>query len=253
MEELQKMLPKLAKEGTKPEIPRKIRLKSRIFGKTVQTKYLWNYYQEESESRIPFYLPYIYRKEIVDIMRRYGQISRRQMDFVLIDGGDQRTEYFLYDFLEKAHFLTIITDRREYFEGLQERAFQELGTLIELVLPWEEKKISGNLLWDFSQNLQSPDCYPQGSICFLPHKKPWKIRETLRSGENITVMTFLGVCNGKITLPVSLAESLWIPRNLPFRKSRCDELEKWCKEGHWEAKIGLEKHGGKCAGNLENP
>lgn len=249
MEELQKMLPKLARDETKPEIPWKIRVKSKIFGKRMKAEYLWNYYQEESESRIPFYLPYIYMKEILDIMRRYGQIPRKQLRLVLIDGGDQRIDYFLYEFLEKVNFLTIVTSRKEYFESLQERAFQELGLLVELVLPWEEKQLSGNLLWDFSESLQSYDCYPKDCICFLPHKKPWKIREIMENGENLRILTFAGVQKGNLTLPANLAECLWIPRNLPFRKSRCMELEKWCKAAQWEAKISV----GKCAGALEKP
>lgn len=249
MEELQKMLPKLVRKETLPEIPWKIRAGAGIFGKHVKMKYLWNYYKEESEGRIPLYLPYIYMREIIDIMRRCAAIPRRQQKMVLIDGGDQRTEYVLHEMLEEVHSLTIITDRKEYFENLQERAFQELGLIIELLLPWEEKQPEGNLVWDFSEKLQSYDCYPKGSICFLPHKKPWKIREILANGEDLTVLTFNGVKKGEITLPINLAESLWIPRNLAFRKSRCRELEKWCKEAFGEVKISL----GKCAGNLEKP
>lgn len=249
MEEMLKMLPKLVREETLPEIPWKIRIRSGLFGKKVLTTYLWNYYKEESEGRIPFYLPYIYMEEILDFMRRYGKIPRKQMKMVLIDGGDLRTEYFLYEMLEKFNFLTIVTNRKEYFEGLGERAFQELGLLVELVLPWEEKQLSGNLLWDFSESLQSYDCYPKDCICFLPHKKPWKIREIMENGEHLTILTLAGVQNETVALPANLAESLWVPRNLPFRKSRCEELKKWCKPAHWEVKVNV----GKSAGNLENP
>ena len=228
---------KLARQETLPDIPRKIRWKARFFGKQVISDYLWNYYERESEMRVPFYLPYIYVKENFDYLRRYGRIPRNQISLVLIDGNDERIDYFLFEFLQELNFLTIVTDRKEYFEGLQERAFQELGLIIDLIRPWEEKNLCGNLVWDFTENLQRSDCYPDGSICFMPHKKEWKIRETLKSCGKITAAVVKNVeTNGECIFP-DLAETLLVPRNFPFRKSRCEELQKWCKKQKWNVKM----------------
>lgn len=229
-----------ARPETKPEIPGKVRWRARFFGKRHLSEYLRNYYQKESECRIPFYLPYIYMKENFEFLRRYGKIPRKQINMVLIDGNDGRTDYFLYEFLEELNYLTIVTDRQKYFEGLQERAFQELGLLIDLVLPWEEKNLRGNLVWDFSDKLQKPDCYPAGSICFMPHKKEWKIKELLGSCPGITVVSLTKVVIGQNSILPSMAETLLVPAKFPFRKSRCDDLRRWCQAQKWQMKMSAQ-------------
>ena len=236
MDELTKRLPGMVREETLPQIPGKIRWKAKFFGKTQILEYMRTYYEEESEGRIPFYLPCIYMKEIFRYLCRYGRIPRKAVSMVLIDAGDSRTDYFLYEFLEELNDVTIVTDRREYFEGLQERAFQELGLLVDLVLPWERKNISGNLVWDFSENLQMADCYPKGSICFVGHKKEWKIRELLRECQDITAVSIGEIRVGNLSLYPPLAEAFLVPPKFPFRKGRCEELKKWCHKNHWMVK-----------------
>ncbi len=237
MEEWVKSLPKLARKETLPEIPRKLRWKSKFFGKDRTIEYIAAYYQEESAGRVPFYLPYIYMKEIFRYLCQCGGFRKKQADLVLIDGGDARIDYFLCEFLEDVNYLTIITERKVYFESLQERAFQELGLLIDLYQPWEEKHLKGNMVWDFSEQLQRTDCYPEGAVCFAPHKKSWKQKELLKDSRNLIPVSLKSIKAGNLILSPSLAESLLIPRGFPFRESRCKELKKWCSYGRWSIQI----------------
>lgn len=241
MRHFQKEILKSVRSETLPELPKKLRWKARFFGKQTITEYLWNYYERESADRIPFYLPYIYQKECFDYLRRCGKIPRKQIDLVLIDDDDSRIDYFLMNYLGELNYVTIVTDRMRYFEGLQERAFQELGLLIDLVHTWEEKKLQGNMVWDFSYKLQKADCYPEGSICFLPHKKEWKVKEVREHCPQMTVVTLAAIgVNGQMLIP-SFAESLLVPSNFPFRESRCKELRNWCIEQKWQLKMKVQK------------
>ena len=241
MEELKRKLPDLIRSETKPEISRKLRWKARFRGEIVLWESLWKYYEEESRKRNPYYLPYIFMKENFEYLRHYGKIPKRQISMVLIDDDDSRTDYFLYTFLEELNYLTIITGRREYFVGLQERAFQELGLLIELVLPWEEKCLQGNLVWDFTEHMQREDCYPEGSVCFLPHKKEWKIRELVNTVPGICAIGLKQVEAEEICLAPEMAECFLVPPNFPFRKGRCEDLRQWCKKKNWKVKLVAEK------------
>ncbi len=237
MEQIKKEILKMSRPESRPVIPRKVRLRAKFFGKQKLSEYLWDYYERESEHRVPFYLPYIYRKECFDYLRRYGQIPKKQVTLILIDGGDYRSDLLLSEFLEELNYLTIVTERKEYFENLQERAFMELGLLIDLFYPWEEKNLQGNLVWDLTQTMQSADCYPKKSICFVPHKKEWKILQLRRECETITTVYLKGVETGKCQLIPEMAESLLTPAEISFRKSRCEELEKWCKKWKWSLKL----------------
>lgn len=237
MDEIFKKLPELVREETLPEIPKKIRWRARFFGKGQLWEYIRNYYEEESVRRVPFYLPYIYMKEAFRYLCRYAEIPKKQVSMVLIDGGDARTDYFLYEFLGELNYLTIVTERSVYFEGLQERAFQELGLLIDLVLPWEEKHLQGNLVWDFTEELQKTDCYPSECICFVPHKKEWKIKELLRECPFVTAVSIKEVENRQLSIRPSLAECFMVPAGFPFRKSRCEELKHWCRQKRWSVKM----------------
>ncbi len=230
-----------ARPETRPDIPRKVRWRAKLFGSRYLSEYLWNYYEKESEIRTPFYLPYIYMKENFFYLRRYAQIPKKQISMVLIDGDDSRIDYFLYEFLEELNYLTIVTERRKYFEGFQERAFQELGLLIDLLSPWEEKNIRGNLVWDFTEQFQKADCYPENSICFMPHKKEWKIREFLKEQPVAAAISLKEVQIGAKFISPALAESLLVPPNFPFRKSRCEDLRDWCQNQKWVFKMSVQK------------
>lgn len=231
----------IARPETKPEIPRKVRWRAKLFGHPSLSEYLWDYYRRDAKNRPIFYLPYVFLRENFDYLRRYAKIPKKQVRMVLIDGEDSRIDYFLYEFLEELNELTIITDRKKYFESLQERAFQELGLLIDLVKPWEKKNLRGNIVWDFTERMQQPDCYPENSICFLPHKKEWKIRELLRDCPTVLAVSFQEVEIGEIRIDPSLAESLLVPRGFPFRESRCLNLKKWCREQKWMMKMNAQK------------
>lgn len=241
MDDFQKKLPMLAREETRPEIPAKVRFYARFFGKQQRLEYLSNYYAEQAVKRTPFYLPCIYMKEEFQYLCRYKGIPKRQVSAVLIDAGDARSDYFLYAFLETLNYLTIITERREYFAGLAERAFQELGLLVDLVCLWEKKELCGNLVWDFSRKLQGADCYPEESICFAPCKSRREIAELLESCPTVTAAGAPSIIIGPYELSASMAEGLLVPDQFPFRKSRCEELRKWCIESGWHIKMGAQK------------
>lgn len=241
MRHFQIELLKSARPETKPELPKKLYWKAKFFGKQTISEYLWNYYERESERRVPFYLPYIYMKECFDYLRRYAKIPKKQISMVLIDDDDARTDYFLTNFLGELNYLTIVTDRIKYFEGLQERAFQELGLLIDLVHSWEDKNLQGNLVWDFSEKLQKEDCYPKGSICFVPHKKEWKIEELRRVCPEIDVVTFKAVETTFGIIRPAMAECLLVPSDFPFRETRCQDLKIWCRKKKWLVKMNAER------------
>ena len=237
MEYKEKELLKLARTETRPLIPRKIWWKAKIFGQQKVTEYLWDYYKRESEYRVPFYLPSIFQKECMDYLCRFKKIPKDQISAVLIDGEDYRIDHFLSNYLERVQYVTIVTDRKEYFEALQERAFQELGLLMDFVHPWEEKHLEGNLVWDFSQKLQKSDCYPKGSICFLPYKKEWKQIELQNCIPDVTFVAIKGVTVKGMEISPGLAESMLVPERITFRGSRCDMLEKWVKKQRWTIKL----------------
>lgn len=240
MEHYQKELLAQIRPETRPVLPGKVRFRARIFGKQKALEYIGNYYERESAGRIPFYLPYIYRRELFDHMRRLAKIPKSRVGLVLIDGEDARTDFLLYEFLDNVNYLTIITERMAYFTDLQERAFQELGLLVDLVKPWEEKQLEGNLVWDLTENIQKADCYPPGSIALMAHKKLWKVREQVKMCENITAVYIRAVNAGKIEVSPAMAECFLVPGNFPFRESRCLELERWCRQKKWAVHAGVE-------------
>ena len=233
----------IARPETRPKLNWKVRWKAKLFGKQKILEYLWNYYERESEHRLPFYIPYIYMRECFEYLRRYAKIPKNKICMIIIDDGDYRTEYFLNEFLESLNYLTIITNRREYFERLQETAFQEMGLLIDLVLPWEEKSLQGNLVWDFTESIQKSDCYPDGSICFVPHKKKWKVKDLLDSTKNVTAVSVKSIGYKEFDMVPEFAESLLVPWGVTFRKSRCEDLKQWCERKHLKLKLKAETLG----------
>lgn len=239
MDDFMKMLPALAREETRPAIPAGVRWKAYLFGRQKLSGYLWNYYREEAQNRRPFYLPCIYMREEFNYLRRYARIARKQVSAVLVDGNDARSDYFLQEFLGQLNYLTIVSERKAYFEGLAERAFQELGLLIDLVFPWEEKALDGNLVWDLSNDIQKEKCYPAGSICFVPSKSEKQCQELKKRCPKIIAAGAPKVLIGTWELPAALAETLLVPKDFPFRQSRCAELRRWCADSGWHISMSV--------------
>ncbi len=223
-----KRLLALAQKDTLPEIPWKIRWKSRFFGNETVVNYLWDYYTGEAEGRIPFYLPYIYRREGYDYLRRSAGLAKKEVTLILIDNGDARTDYLLCEFLEELNYLTIVTERREYFSGFADRAFQELGLLVDLYLPWQAKQLNGNLVWDLTAAVQTPGCYPEGSVCLIPHKTRQQKQELESLCRKCTFLMLQSCRSSGTLIPASLAETLLVPPYLPFRAGRCEMLKEKC-------------------------
>ena len=95
-------------------------------------------------------------------------------------------------------------------------------------------------MWDFTDTIQKNDCYPKGSICFLPHKKEWKVKDLLESVPNITTVSLKCIEAAGACITPTLAESLLIPWGMRFRKSRCEEVKRWCKMKNLKLKLKAE-------------
>ena len=230
----------IARPETRPKIGVGVRWKAKLLGKQKIIEYIWDYYERESENRLPFYIPCIYMKECFEYLRRYAKIPQNKICMIMIDDGDYRTEYFLNEFLEILNYLTIITDRPEYFERMQETAFQETGLLIDLVRPWEEKNLQGNMVWDFTETIQKADCYPEDSICFVPYKKNWKIKDLLESSHTVTAVSLKSMEFKGYDIVPELAESFLVPWGVTFRRTRCEDLKQWCKMKNLKLKLKAE-------------
>ena len=109
--------------------------------------------------------------------------------------------------------------------------------MVDFVHSWEEKQLTGNLVWDFSEMIQKSDCYPEGSVCFLPYKMEWKQNEIQSSVPNITIVKIQCVKANGMELSPGLAESMLVPSDITFRASRCEMLRKWCEKQKWRIKL----------------
>lgn len=234
MKEYQKEILKMAEKDTLPKLPKKFWKFQRWFSQEYFWEYLWNYYMEESKGRRPFYLPYLYLREEQDFLRRTGQMALEEIHLVIIDSEDERCGYLLQELLWKLNYLTILTNRKKYFEGLKNRAFQEMGLIIELYYPWQEKHVYGNLIWDLTDKLQPKDCYPSGSICFMPHKS--QVQKEILGEQCPDTRFFLmpDILWRDQKLTANFAEALSVPCYFPFRESRCEDLKIKSRNCHWK-------------------
>lgn len=78
-------------------------------------------------------------------MKKYG-ISKREAKVVIIDSGDKKIEMILEPILQYANYLTIMTERKDYFEKAVNIIYEEIGLMIDVVSSKDKGKITGNFI-----------------------------------------------------------------------------------------------------------
>lgn len=138
---------------TKEDIKEKQDLVKRFTNKLAQ-KLVCNYLFAEKGLREYIELPYIgcswllnyiLFPEILEKIVKTYQIDCKNMKLVLMDSSDSRMEYLLELLLPHLNYLTIITDRPEFFDHFIEYAFHNTGLVVEVIT----KPITDTLSGDF--------------------------------------------------------------------------------------------------------
>ena len=83
-----------------------------------------------------------------------NQIEKKDARFVIIDPGDKRVEMILEVVLEYANYLTIVTNRKEYFKNAVDFIYEELGLIVQIQSKLTQKNIGGNVVINLDR-----DCY----------------------------------------------------------------------------------------------
>lgn len=101
-------------------------------------------------------LKFLYLKELVTIARRKLNITMKDMKLVVIDSGDKRIEHVLELLVNNLNFLTIITDREEYFTEFRDMIYDTTGLVVDVEEIPLKNHIEGNIIIDLKQ-----ECYKQ--------------------------------------------------------------------------------------------
>jgi hypothetical protein len=85
------------------------------------------------------------------VIRTYG-IGRKNMRLVIRDSGDDRTEYILKLLLPDLNYLTIVTERPDYFEIISEDIYENTGLMMEIVEAPVNNPLMGNVVVDLGNH-----------------------------------------------------------------------------------------------------
>jgi hypothetical protein len=80
-------------------------------------------------------------------------ISYKHLKLVIIDSEDYKMEYLLELFVKDLNFLTIVTNRVEYFEEIQQMIYDTTGLVIDVVSNPVKDPIDGDIIIDASQKI----------------------------------------------------------------------------------------------------
>lgn len=89
---------------------------------------------------------YLMFQKGIDLFMKEQGISKKDTRFVLIDSGDQKIEVILQAILEYANYLTIMTDREQYFENAVDIIYEETGLMVDVISKRNKKQIHGDFI-----------------------------------------------------------------------------------------------------------
>lgn len=125
-------------------------------------------------------IKFLYLRQLVAIAREKLHIEEKDMKLVIIDSHDKRIEHVLEQFVCNLNYLTIITNREEYFDGFRDMIYDTTGLVVEFEeLPIKDH-IEGNIIIDLdSESYKSYNFFPYGS-CVVDVNSSAKKRQYLQ-------------------------------------------------------------------------
>lgn len=125
-------------------------------------------------------IKFLYLRQLVVIAREKLHIEEKDMKLVIIDSHDKRIEHVLEQFVCNLNYLTIITNREEYFDGFRDMIYDTTGLVVEFEeLPLKDH-IEGNIIIDLdSESYKSYNFFPYGS-CVVDVNSSAKKRQYLQ-------------------------------------------------------------------------
>lgn len=99
-------------------------------------------------------IKFLYLRQLVGVARDKLHIKEKDMKLVIIDSGDKRVEHVLELFVNNLNYLTIITNREEYFTGFRDMIYDTTGLVVEFEELPLKNHIDGNIIIDLDS-----DCY----------------------------------------------------------------------------------------------
>lgn len=109
-------------------------------------------------------IPLFLINQILERCRREKRISKKEMRLVLTDSKDKRTEAVIYAVKDGLNYLTVLTERAEYFENIAMELYEDTGLLMEIKESPLEEMIEGDIVIDFEkEERRNYRYYPKGA------------------------------------------------------------------------------------------
>lgn len=102
-------------------------------------------------------IKYVYLEQLVRVGMNKLHIKEKDMKLVIIDSGDKRIEHVLEQLTDNLNYLTIITNREEYFTSFRDMIYDTTGLVVEFEQLPLTTHIEGNIIIDL--DCESHRCY----------------------------------------------------------------------------------------------
>lgn len=125
-------------------------------------------------------IKFLYLEQLVDSGRDRLHIEEKDMKLVVIDSMDKRIEHVLEQFINNLNYLTIITNREEYFTGFRDMIYDTTGLVVECEELPLKNHIEGNIIIDLdSESYKNYNFFPYGA-CVIDVNSSAKKRQYLQ-------------------------------------------------------------------------
>lgn len=125
-------------------------------------------------------IKFLYLRELVEIGRDKLHIKEKDMKLVIIDSHDKRIEHVIEQFANNLNYLTIITNREEYFNDFRDMIYDTTGLVVEFEELPLKNHIEGNIIIDLdSESYKNYNFFPYG-CCVVDVNSSAKKRQYLQ-------------------------------------------------------------------------
>ena len=142
-----------------------LRLKESFdLGMAFFTKHIYEYSAQEEEE-CKSLLKYIMLDDVIEMLLEDNGIEAKDMRLVILDSNDRRIEYVLEMLVPRLNYLTVVTERAEYFEEFVEAVFEDFGLVVETVSGVMREPLDGNVVIDMNPNVsRNYSFYREGTV-----------------------------------------------------------------------------------------
>ncbi len=166
------------------------------------------------DSKISTIVKYVMLEQIVEKILYMKSLDYKYLKMAIIDSGDEKVNYVITRFIDHLNYLTIITNRVNYFTEITENIYNSTGLVVETIEPPLQNKLESNLIIDLSTEInKNYHYYETGATVLDIIGDKHRIKNLATKRKDITIIQDIRIYSEENIIDNNILSDILIRKN----------------------------------------